>query len=76
MIFSDCDCINIRVTNTISGTWDHDRAISWLQYADSRFVNQRMMETRGKKALRLNSQASSDKLLVLEAYINNFPVFF
>lgn len=76
MIFCDCDCINICITNTISGTWDHDRAISWLQYLDSLFVSWRVMETRRKNMLRLNSQASSDKLLVLEAYINNFPVFF
>lgn len=34
------------------------------------------METRRKSTLRLNSQASGDKVLVLEACINNFPVFF
>lgn len=34
------------------------------------------METRRMNMLRLNSQAGSDKVLVLEAYINNFPVFF
>lgn len=74
MMFYDSGCINI--TNIISGTPDQDRAVSWLQYLDSPFVSWGLMETRRKNMLGLNSQASSDKLLVLEAYINNFPVFF
>lgn len=74
MMFYDCGCIN--VTNIISGTSDHNRAVSWLQYLDSPFVSWGLMETRRKNTLGLNSQASSDEILVLEAYINNFPVFF